>query len=65
MSRYRFIEVQRGQHSVRLLCQVLGVPTSGYYAWQQAPQVPYQADFTKKVDLPAGSVLYPAAGYTD
>jgi transposase InsO family protein len=38
MSRYRFIEAQRGQHPVRLLCQVLGVPTSGYYAWQQVQQ---------------------------
>lgn len=37
MSRYRFIEAQWGQHSVRLLCQVLNVP-SGYYAWQQAQQ---------------------------
>nr|GEV99662.1 hypothetical protein [Tanacetum cinerariifolium] len=35
MSRYRFIEAQRAAHPVRLLCQV-GVPTSGYYAWQQA-----------------------------
>jgi putative transposase len=32
MSCYRFIEVQRGQHPVRLLCQVLGVPNIGYYA---------------------------------
>ena len=38
MSRYRFIEAQREQHPVRLLCQVLGVPTSGYYAWQQVQQ---------------------------
>ena len=38
MSRYRFIEAQRGQYPVRLLCQVLGVPASGYYAWQQAQQ---------------------------
>ncbi|MDJ0368085.1 IS3 family transposase, partial [Hymenobacter sp. H14-R3] len=36
MSRYRFIEGQRAQYPVRLLCQVLGVPTSGYYGWQQA-----------------------------
>jgi putative transposase len=36
MSPYRFIEVQRGQYPVRRLCQVLGVPASGYYAWQQA-----------------------------
>jgi len=38
MSRYRFIEAQRGQYPVRLLCQVLGVPASGYYAWQQTQQ---------------------------
>jgi putative transposase len=38
MSRYRFIEGQRGQHPVHLLCQVLGLPTSECYAWQQAQQ---------------------------
>ena len=36
MSRYRFIEAQRGHYSVRLLCQLVRVPASGYYAWQQA-----------------------------
>ena len=35
MSRYRFIEAQRSQYPVRLLCQVVAVPASGYYAWQQ------------------------------
>ena len=29
MSRYRFIEVQRAYHPVRLRCQVLRVPASG------------------------------------
>ena len=38
MSRYRFIAARRGQHPVRLLCHVLGVPASGYYAWQQNQQ---------------------------
>ncbi len=38
MSRYRFIEAQRGHHSVRLLCQLMEVPASGYYAWKQAQQ---------------------------
>ena len=38
MSRYRFIEAQRDYHPVRWLCQVLGVPASGYYAWQQTQQ---------------------------
>ena len=36
MSRYRFIEAHRGQYPVRLLCQVIGAPASGYYVWQQA-----------------------------
>ena len=38
MSRYRFIEAQRNQYPVRLLCQVVAVPVSGYYAWQQAQE---------------------------
>jgi len=36
MSRYRFIEAQRDHYPVRLLCQLVAVPASGYYAWQQA-----------------------------
>ena len=38
MSRYHFIEGQRAHYPVRLLCQLLGVPASGYYAWQQTQQ---------------------------
>jgi putative transposase len=38
MSRYRFIDEQRSQYPVRLLCQVVAVSASGYYAWQQAQQ---------------------------
>ena len=38
MSRYRFIEAQREQYAVRLLCQLVQVPASGYYAWQQVQQ---------------------------
>ncbi|RZK29366.1 MAG: hypothetical protein EOO63_09205 [Hymenobacter sp.] len=45
MSRYRFIEAQRSQYLVRLLCQVVAVPVSGYYAWQQAQE---QAGSKKK-----------------
>ena len=45
MSRYRFIEAQRGHYPVRLLCQLVQVPASGYYAWQQGQwqQVQQQA----------------------
>ncbi|RZJ94105.1 MAG: IS3 family transposase [Hymenobacter sp.] len=38
MSRYRFIEAQRDHYPVRLLCQLVEVPASGYYAWQQGQQ---------------------------
>ena len=38
MSRYRFIAAERGHYPVRRLCQVLGVPTSGYCAWQTGQQ---------------------------
>ena len=38
MSRYRFINAERGHYPVRRLCQVLGVPASGYYAWQIGQQ---------------------------
>ena len=38
MSRYRFIKAQRDHYPVRLLCQLVAVPTSGYYAWHQAQQ---------------------------
>ena len=38
MSRYRFVAAERGHYPVRRLCQVLGVPASGYYAWQAGPQ---------------------------
>ncbi len=38
MSRYRFIEAQRAHYPVRLLCQLVQVPASGYCAWQQTNQ---------------------------
>ena len=35
MSRYRFIAEEKAHHSVVLLCRVLGVAKSAFYAWQQ------------------------------
>ena len=32
MSRYRFIEAQRDHYLARLLCQLVEVPASSYYA---------------------------------
>ncbi len=34
MSRYRFIAVEKAQHSVAQLCRVLEVAPSGFYAWR-------------------------------
>jgi transposase InsO family protein len=35
MSRYRFIAAEKATYPVAVLCRVLRVPSSGYYAWQQ------------------------------
>ena len=35
--RYAFIEQKQSRHSVRLLCHVLRVHPSGYYAWKTNP----------------------------
>ena len=35
MSRYRFIAAEKAHHSVVLLCRVLGVAKSAFYAWQR------------------------------
>ena len=35
MSRYRFIEAEKADHSVVRLCRLLRVSPSGYYAWKK------------------------------
>jgi putative transposase len=35
--KYEFIKAKHGEHSVRMMCRLLDVAPSGYYAWLKNP----------------------------
>jgi putative transposase len=36
--RYRFIQVEKAHYPVELLCQIMAVARSGFYAWCRQPE---------------------------
>jgi putative transposase len=42
--RFRFIAVERAEHTVTILCRCLRVTRSGFYAWQRRPESTHTRD---------------------
>jgi putative transposase len=54
VSCYRLIEAEKASHSVPLLCRVLGVSRSGYYAWRRRPpseRARFDAVLSEKIEM--------------
>jgi len=48
--RYRFIEAEKATYPVTMLCRVLKVSRSGFYAWHKRPTSP-RAKETRRLDV--------------
>jgi transposase InsO family protein len=52
--RFRFIEAEKAQYPIRLLCRCLAVSRSGYYAWRKrAPSARAKQDARLRVEIAA------------
>jgi putative transposase len=54
VSAYRLIEAQKATHSVPMLCRLLGVSRSGYYAWRSRPpseRARFDAVLSEKIEM--------------
>jgi putative transposase len=54
VSCYRLIEAEKASHSVPLLCRLLGVSGSGYYAWRRRPpseRARFDAVLSEKIEI--------------
>jgi putative transposase len=54
VSCYRLIEVEKATHSVPMLCRLLGVSRSGYYAWRRRPsseRARFDAVLSEKIEM--------------
>lgn len=50
--RYLFVEREKASHSVVMLCRVLAVSASGYYAWRKrepSPRARQDAELTERI----------------
>jgi putative transposase len=54
VSTFRFIEAERASHSVPMLCKLLGISRSGYYAWRNRPpseRARFDAVLSEKIEV--------------
>lgn len=51
--RYRFIHDNAGEFSIRLLCRVMRLSPSAWYAWRKRPEIPAPDDTAVRVRLKA------------